>query len=712
MTSPQFLNGLQIDRVTSESGKTELRLCPASLADQRVPHRVAITDRPECRAVKPLAAVPDSMVQLKLASDHSAGGFIAGMTLQDSASLDHLKWRPCDNSHTTQIVTTFEDARHQLTVEQHLEGTAVAGTLRSWTTITNHGKQAVDLEYLTSFVLSGITPFAPDDAPGRLKVHRFRTTWSNEAKLSSESLEALHLERSWVGFNLVSERFGQVGSMPVRKFFPFVAIEDTESGVLWGAQLAWAGSWQMEITRRADSVSISGGLADYECGHWKKALQPGESLTTPVAHLACVKGQLSDLTAKLVRLQEAQLPEPPADEANLPVVFNEWCTNWGAPSHDKTIALAKRLQGTGIRYIVIDDGWAVRPAEATMQSNGDWIVDQEKFPQGIGAVCKELREMGFTPGIWFEFEVCNPGSKAFNMETHHLHRNGKPLRIGSRRFWNLNDPWVIDYLDEKLIRFLKENGLGYLKVDYNDSIGIGCDHPDSLGEGLRQQVNGVHAAFDRIRQKLPELVIENCSSGGHRLEPSMMQRTAMSSFSDAHESSNIPIVARQLHYLIPPRQSQIWAVLYPDDSPERFMYSLTATLYGRMCLSGPIHDLSAEQMETISDAVSFYQQAAPIIKSGTTAFIGNTPANWYNPTGWSGIWRENDARDQALLVIHTYPGLPDQDLVIQLPDSTCTQLKRVLQDDTTTALQINQRRLTLPKGKDFRGYALLFETGN
>jgi alpha-galactosidase len=91
----------------------------------------------------------------------------------------------------------------------------------------------------------------------------------------------------------------------------------------------------------------------------------------------------------------------------------------------------------------------------------------------------------------------------------------------------------------------------------------------------------------------------------------MMQRTAMSSFSDAHESWNIPIIARQLHHLMPPRQSQIWAVLHPDDTPERFMYSLTATLYGRMCLSGPVHDLSDAQMETVKEAVAFYQAAAP-----------------------------------------------------------------------------------------------------
>ncbi|HSH95456.1 MAG TPA: glycoside hydrolase family 36 protein, partial [Roseimicrobium sp.] len=533
------------------------------------------------------------MVQVKLAEDHGAGGFLAGMTMRDSSTVQSLRRQPDEfTGEAGRIITVLENESGSLRLKQHLEASAVEGAMFAWTEITNTGNEAVALEHLSSFVLAGMTPFAADDAPCRLRVHRFRSWWSNEGRLQTQFLEELNLERDWEGCKILTERFGQVGTMPVRKFFPFVAIEDVEAGVFWGAQLAWSGSWQMEITRRGDAVSISGGLADFEFGHWRKTLNPGETFATPVAHLACVAGSLDELTHRLVQLQESLLTDLPETEKDLPVIFNEWCTNWGSPSHEKTLALARRLQGSGVKYLVIDDGWAVRPPEATMQSNGDWIVDRMKFPHGLKPLCEELRRMGFIPGIWFEFEACNPGSKAWDQESHHLQRDGRPLRIGSRRFWNLNDPWVIEYLDKKLTGFLKENGFGYLKVDYNDTIGVGCDHSDSLGEGLRQQVSGIHRAFKRLREHNNDLVIENCSSGGHRLEPAMMALTSMSSFSDAHESLNLPIIARQLHHLVPPRQSQIWAVLYPDDTPERFVFSLTATFYGRMCLSGPVHDLS------------------------------------------------------------------------------------------------------------------------
>ena len=60
---------------------------------------------------------------------------------------------------------------------------------------------------------------------------------------------------------------------------------------------------------------------------------------------------------------------------------------------------------------------------------------------------------------------------------------------------------------------LKECGFGYLKIDYNDTIGMGCDGGDSLGDGLYRKVEASRRFFEKIRQEVPGIVIENCSSG-------------------------------------------------------------------------------------------------------------------------------------------------------------------------------------------------------
>ena len=89
------------------------------------------------------------------------------------------------------------------------------------------------------------------------------------------------------------------------------------------------------------------------------------------------------------------------------------------------------------------------------------------------------------------------------------------------------------------------------------------------------------AAFiEKVKREIPDIVLENCASGGHRLEPGLMAQMSMASFSDAHECAEIPIIAANLHRVIHPRQGQIWAVIRKEDSLKRIAYSLAALYIG------------------------------------------------------------------------------------------------------------------------------------
>ena len=138
----------------------------------------------------------------------------------------------------------------------------------------------------------------------------------------------------------------------------------------------------------------------------------------------------------------------------------------------------------------------------------------------------------------------------------------------------------------------------------------------------------------------------------------MLARTAMSSFSDAHELVEIPIVAAALHRLILPRQNQIWAVLHRSDSLQRLAYSLAATFLGRMCLSGEIAELSDEQWQLVLQSQRLYRRAAPIIKHGTSRRFGALGESWRHPKGWQALVRTSSDQRQALVVIHTFEDAP------------------------------------------------------
>jgi alpha-galactosidase len=565
------------------------------------------------------------------------------------------------------VRTTFTHATAGWEAHHDLSWRRGAPWLDSSVTVENTGAAPVTLELLASFSIGGVTPFAADDAPGRLRLHRFRGVWSMEGRLETNALEDIQLERSWSGYGVRCERFGSAGSLPVNGFFPFVAVEDTGAGVAWGARLAHPGSWQMEVHRRDDCVSVSGGLADWELGRWRKTLAPGSSFTSPPATVACVAGGLDDLCAALTAAQEPALKDGPAVEKDLPIIFNEWASSWGDPSEARMLPLAAALRGSGARYLVMDAGW-YKPDNGTWDTaQGEWRPNPAMYPRGIRATADAIRACGLIPGIWFEMEIVGRSSPLFGRTDLLLHRDGRPVTVGPRRFLDLRKPEVADHLAGRVIGLLREGNFGYLKVDYNETIGLGVDGAESPGEGLRAHLEAVQAFFRRIRAEVPGIVIENCSSGGHRLEPSMLALTAMSSFSDAHECPEIPVIAANLHRLMLPRQSQVWAVLRAAADDRRTVYSLAAGFLGRLCLSGDFAGLRAGQRALVDRAVALYRRAVPLIRSGRSHRHGPDVASYRHATGWQAVVRLSKDGRRALVVGHAFASPGARRVRIPLP---------------------------------------------
>lgn len=570
-------------------------------------------------------------VQLKLLQDGFAGGYSAGLTMCGGQSTNELQ-KVSENEKSI----VFEDKRnHRVTLHKEAED----GVIFVRTCFENNADKPAVLEMLASFSLKGVEADT---------IYRMQSFWSAEGKLKKESIYDLHLERSWCGHGYRVEKFGNTGSMPVRKYFPFLVLENSETGECIGIQLYSPSSWQMElICGRDPGLEVVGGLADRDFGQWKKTVLPGESFTTPKAAIA-FGDSIYDVCDKLVK---AQKPDISPLDCQMGIMFNEYCTTWGNPTLENIKNICDKLKDKGLQYFVMDSGW-YGDSEYWWTCVGDWDINLTKFPGGLKPMADYVRRCGMIPGIWFEFETVGNGSKYYNATEHLLKRDGEVLTIGDRRFFDMSDPWVVEYLSEKVIKLLKDCGFGYIKVDYNDTIGMGCDDPDGLGEGLRKYILASQAFFRKLKQEIPELVIENCSSGGHRLEPSMMALASQASFSDAHETTSMPLIAANLHRVIRPDQCQIWAVIRKEDSIARLQYSMINTLLARMCISGDIYDLTDEQWACVDEGMEFYRKAAEIIKNGKTIQIDCATQSYLNPTGEQVVIRQ--WKNQFLAISHRF----------------------------------------------------------
>ena len=646
-----------------DGSRLTFTMIPTGMEKQLPKHRIDLKETVACRGIAKVfqcdfpASVLEDMTQFKLIGDGYPNRFAPGNTMRGSASLKNLKFT-AQKEHANSVETFFMDDRGIKLVHtvKYKKGT---GYLEINTAITNGSDQTVELEMLDSFSIGMLSPFQPDDGLDKYKIHRFRSFWSMEGRHEATAVEDLGLEMSWSTYGMRSLRFGQTSSMPVKEFFPMIGFEDTDAGVIWGAQLATNGPWRLEATRFADHLNLSGGHTDRELGGWIRKLKPGETFQGPTAIVSCVKGDIQDLMIRLTAWPvDNALASVPAEE-DLPVIFNEWCTTWGCPSRENLLPIAKTLKGHGIRYFVMDDGW-FKSKNSKYNGIGDWIISEEKYPGGLKKFTGELRKMGFIPGVWFEFENCLPGSHL--LEEHEemlLTLDGKTYQT-ERRFLDFRKKEVWDYLDKKLIKMLKDNGFGYLKVDYNAPIGFGADTENgSPAEGLREHLEAVGRYYNHLRKELPELVIEICSSGGHRLTPEWMRIGNMGSFSDAHEGEAIPLVGANTQMLIPMERNQIWAVLRAENDAKRLYYSLAAGFLGRLCLSGEIDKLAPWQKKIMFEAVDFYKRIAPLVKHGVSRLERELTSRSSNyPAGWQILSRS--WKNEEMLVIHGFRNAPEQ----------------------------------------------------
>ncbi|QHQ63558.1 alpha-galactosidase [Anaerocolumna sedimenticola] len=575
-------------------------------------------------------------VELKLRKDAHNGGFSNGLTLCGSESTKGLeRIQEKDN-----LIVYKNSYNHYITMNMVDHNDVIEVS----TVFENRGCESTTIEMLSSFALKGIKAD---------KIHRLQSFWSAEGKLRIETTKELHLEPSWNRCGMRVEKFGNLGSMPVRKYFPFIALENSETKEFTAVQLYIPFSWQIEILCKEDeTLSLVGGIADRDFGHWFKNITPGETFTAPKAVIARGKS-LYEVCDKLVK---AQNPEISQLDQDMGIMFNEYCTTWGNPSFENIKKICNKLKDKAVKYLVIDSGWYGKN-EGWWASIGDWDVNYEKFPGGLKKAADYIRENGMIPGLWFELESVGRLSKHWENTEHLLKKDGVVLTVGDKRFWDMSDPWVIEYLSNAVIHTLKECGFGYIKIDYNDTIGIGCDGAESLGEGLRQRIRATQEFFRKIKEVIPDIVIENCSSGGHRLEPSMMELVSQASFSDAHETTAIPIIAANMHRVIKPSQSQIWAVMRGSDSDNRIYYSIISTFFGRMCLSGDIYDMTDRQWSLIEEGMDFYREAADIIKSGTTIKIENLVKSYNKPEGEQTVIRKYE--NKLLVIAHRFENSND-----------------------------------------------------
>jgi|HigsolmetaGSP11D_1036233.scaffolds.fasta_scaffold04654_3 alpha-galactosidase len=520
------------------------------------------------------------------------------------------------NAQGRRLIFHLSDDQTGLNVHYHMQFFDGVPIVRIWSELCNAGKEPIGLEYVSTFALYGVDKEGSLHRNRKMRLHIPHHTWYGEAQWRSYRLSDLGLDHV-NEFSMKRLPFSNTGTWSSSQFAPmgFLANEETGTGLVW--QIEHNGSWHWEISDMADQLYIQlSGPTEAE-NHWWKSLKPGQSFVTVPAAVGAIKGDIGQAIMEMTRYRRLIRREN-EDNQRLPVIFNDYMNClFGDPTTGKLIPLIDAAAEAGCEYFCIDCGWY--SDGEWWDGVGEWLPSSRRFPGGIEQVLQYIRSKGMVPGLWLEIEVMGIHCRLASRLPDHwfFMRHGKRVIDHGRYQLDFRNPDVREYADSIIDRLVNDYGVGYIKMDYNINAGIGTDQgADSAGDGLLEHNRAYLKWLDHVFARYPDLVIENCGSGGMRMDYALLSRHSIQSTSDQTDYVKNAVIAAASASLVTPEQAAVWSYPLRDGDREEVIMNMVNAMLLRIHQSGHLAELSPERLELVKEAIRCYKQIRCHIAEG------------------------------------------------------------------------------------------------
>jgi alpha-galactosidase len=495
-----------------------------------------------------------------------------------------------------------------LEVESIYETFANLPVVRRSAQVTNVGRQNVGIEYLSSAMLYNLA--SPRRFEQELLIHYARNTWQAEAQWQTvKPSQAGFIDNG--NFTVSPASFDSIGTWSTQRYLPMGLVENRELGVTWFWQIEHNGTWHWELANTGDKAVYAyiGGPDELHGQAWK-SLKPGETYRTVPAALGCVRGGFEEAIDALTRYRRTACLRPRADTRRLPVIFNDYmnCLE-GDPSAAKELPLIDAAAAAGCEYFVIDAGWYAELNEDWWGSVGAWQPSKTRWPDGLQQVLDRIRAKGMVPGLWLEPEVIGINSPLKDKpDAWFFQRHGKRIIDHMRYLLDLRNPEVRAYLHRVIDRMVGEYKVGYIKMDYNVDGLEGTEYlADSPGQGLLEHNRALLSWLDEVLARYPDLTIENCGSGGGRMEYAMLSHLQLQSSSDQEDYRLYPAIAVGESAAVLPEQLAIWSYQLANGDADAAAFNLVNAMLFRIHQSGHLAELSPESLAQVKTGLQIYK---------------------------------------------------------------------------------------------------------
>lgn len=319
------------------------------------------------------------------------------------------------------------------------------------------------------------------------------------------------------------KKFSGYDGKPTEKYLPYFNINGKEYGMILG--IGWTGQWAAELSGKDSSTNISVKQENLEA-----YLLPGEEIRSPLVSLSFYKNSNPLKGFNLFRewIMSCVYPEN-ITQSHYTVM--EIAGPMSTRTSDEIIGILDNTKDSVYAQtdaFWMDAGW-YKYNEGWHDGVGNWTVDTSRYDNGISELSEYAAKKGLGHVLWYEPERVFPGTQFHNTGSQHE----EWLIYGSddNIMWNLANEDAFNYYCEYLLNSLKENGVTVYRQDFNFAPLEYWKKADAEfydgrnGICENHYVTNLYRYLDYLCENIDGLIIDNCASGGKRLDLEMTFRS-------------------------------------------------------------------------------------------------------------------------------------------------------------------------------------------
>ncbi len=469
-----------------------------------------------------------------------------------------------------------------------------------WVTVKNNSGKSVFFEKLFS---------AEFNLPSK-KPYTFKNTngaWGGENIETNTVLE---------GGSLLNESRRGISGHNQSPYFIAYQNADEKIGDVYFAVLAYSGNFKVKAERDLfGTTRVILGMSDFD---FRYELKAGEAFDTPKVFCGHTQG-LGDMSRQMNKFAVDNVLPKTFNDKILPVLYNSWEATGFDVSCENQTALAEIASKIGVELFVMDDGWFGQ-RNSDRAGLGDWIVNKDKFPNGLDELINKVNESGMDFGIWVEPEMVNKDSDLFRKHPdwayHYDTRYACELR--NQLVLNMTRKDVQEYIFNCLNDLLTNHNIKYIKWDMNRPFSeAGAENLECPQMLWYLHIKAVYDIADRLRELHPDVAFESCASGGGRADYGALLHYDQVWTSDNTDAIDRMVIQKGYSLLRPIKTMRAWVTdISGINKPCSLDFRFNIAMQGSLGIGGNLTEYSDEDLEVCKRNIEMYKKIRPLVQFG------------------------------------------------------------------------------------------------